>query len=489
MATQEQIDELKAKNLCYNCVGEEYFRVEIRREGRRRRCAYCGKIAKAYSIDEVAERIELVFDQHYFRTSDQPNSWQYSMLSDKESNYDWERDGEPVIYAIMNSADIPEQAAEDIQQILDDKFDDFESAAMGEETEFSSDSYYEEKETSDERWQEEWNSFEQTLKTEARFFSSSVELHLKSVFSNIDKMRDEDGRPLIIEAGPNCKLSSLFRARVFQSNEKLEAALCRPDSHLGSPPYQLATAGRMNAGGISVFYGANNPVAAIAEVRPPVGSQVAVARFEIIRPLKLLDLTAVSGVSESGSLFDPKFNDRLERAMFLRSLSQRITRPVMPDDELFQYLPTQAVADFLATRLDVRLDGIIFASAQAAGGLLNVVLFHKAARVEVLEIPRGTEISARTGHQEEDEWEADYEVIEEVPPPTEEKTDEKVLANQPDLLAFAMGPWEPIDPDARESTLRIDTKDITVHIIDRVKFESRKFPVSRKRWVKRDIGI
>jgi hypothetical protein len=32
----------------------------------------------------------------------------------------------------------------------------------------------------------------------------------------------------------------------------------------------------MNARGISVFYGANNQKAAIAEVRPPVGSQIAV---------------------------------------------------------------------------------------------------------------------------------------------------------------------------------------------------------------------
>lgn len=39
----------------------------------------------------------------------------------------------------------------------------------------------------------------------------------------------------------------------------------------------------MNARGVSVFYGANDPTAAIAEVRPPVGSQVAVAQFEIIR--------------------------------------------------------------------------------------------------------------------------------------------------------------------------------------------------------------
>ena len=43
----------------------------------------------------------------------------------------------------------------------------------------------------------------------------------------------------------------------------------------------------MNAKGISTFYGATNEDIALAEVRPPVGSQVAIARFDIIRPLLL----------------------------------------------------------------------------------------------------------------------------------------------------------------------------------------------------------
>ena len=135
----------------------------------------------------------------------------------------------------------------------------------------------------------------------------------------------------------------------------------------------------MNARGVSVFYGANDPRVAIAEVRPPVGSQVAVARFEIVRPLRLLDLTALRTVSEGGSIFDPELASQMERAMFLRSLSQRLTRPVMPDDEDFDYLPTQAIADFLATQNQPTIDGIMFPSVQVAGDALNVVLFYKGS--------------------------------------------------------------------------------------------------------------
>ena len=154
--TLDDIDELKAKESCYHCVGDAYLSEEIKADGKRLKCSYCNKTAKAFRIGEVAERIEAAFDQHYYRTSDQPTSWQYSLLNDKESDYEWERDGEPVVDAIMNAGDMPEAAAEDVQVILDDQYSDFNSAAMGEETEFSSNSYYEEKGTTDQAWREEW---------------------------------------------------------------------------------------------------------------------------------------------------------------------------------------------------------------------------------------------------------------------------------------------------------------------------------------------
>lgn len=102
----------------------------------------------------------------------------------------------------------------------------------------------------------------------------------------------------------------------------------------------------MNAKGISAFYGATEPHIALAEVRPPVGSQVAIVRFEIVRPLRLLDLNKLEQIQESGSIFDPGYARRLGRMMFLTKLSGRISRPVMPDDQDNEYLATQAVADY-----------------------------------------------------------------------------------------------------------------------------------------------
>lgn len=485
--TEEKIEDLSAKRLCHHCVGEVYLRAEIEAKGKRRKCSYCGTAAKTYQVGEVAERTDQAFAQHYTRTSDQPDHWQYSLMRDRESRYEWQRDGESVVFAIMNAADIPQAAAEDIQRILDDQYSNFEAAAMGEETEFGDDTFYAEKGANDQAWQEDWRAFEHALKTKARFFSRTSARHLASVFDGIADMLTIDNRPLVVDAGPGTPHHAFFRARVFQSDESLIAALCRPDLHLGPPPARQANAGRMNARGIAVFYGANDPAVAIAEVRPPVGSEVLVARFDLLRPLRLLDLTALSAVAIDGSIFDPKFAECLERTMFLRSLSQRITRPVMPDDEALDYLPTQAVADFLATEAEVPLDGILYPSVQAAGNALNCVLFHKAALVERMSIADGAEITAHKGVWGEDGWEIDYSVTEEVPPQTEPKGN--TADDWTTIDVFIGEVSEHADNDDRQSTLRLAPDTVTAHIVQCVQVNTEHHSVYRHRREKSSLDF
>jgi hypothetical protein len=324
----------------------------------------------------------------------------------------------------------------------------------------------------------DWRRFENLLKTEARFFSRTVANHLASIFEGIDRLQTRDGRPLVVDAGPGTDFSTLHRARIFQSDDKLEIALGRPDIHLGPPLAPLAAEGRMNARGISVFYGANNQRAAIAELRPPVGSRIAVAQFEIIRKLRLLDLTALRDISVTTSIADFGLAGRKESAVFLRSLSERITRPVMPDDEPFEYLATQAIADFLATEASAPIDGIIFPSVQAAEDACNVVLFHKAARVQAMNVPEGAEISASTGRWGEDGWVDDYEVFEKVSP--SHKNEQATGSLGFGAIAEAMPP-EPQDSGWRCASLRIVPESIEVHRVKHVEIATDQFTVKRHR--------
>lgn len=335
---------------------------------------------------------------------------------------------------------------------------------------------------------------EESLANETRFFNPTAEAILTDTFGDIDKHRTHEGLAPIIEAGPTTQLTALFRARVFQANDKLENALKRPDLEVGPPPTWAASHGRMNPHGVSVFYGATDPTVALAEVRPPVGSRVIVGRFEILRPIRLLDIKALGSVDRSGSIFDRNYIERLKKASFLDWLSERITQPVMPDDEPFEYLPTQAIADFLATRSapeanflatrsSTELDGIIYPSVQAKEGTSNVVLFHKSSRVQALDIPKGTDISAYSHNYTEEGQETVYSVHEETPP-TPKKADVP-LDSEPDIndpILFAPLQFDDeMNFDNREATLKLDVTTLEVRYVKGVEFDTDTYEVSRHR--------
>ena len=483
MTELDEEDPQTAKRICHACIGEKFLAAEVEASGGRGVCAYCGEPDASLTIEDLADRIETAFADHYTRTADGPDSLQERMQADRESSYHWTRDGAPVVEAIQEAAGIDEEPAGDVLEILQDRHGDFDAAVAGEESEFDSDAHYGEKGQDDQAWHEEWDGFVQTLKSEARFFSRRAGEHLAAVFGGVDQLKTHDGRPLVVAAGPQTSIDHLYRARVFQAVDQLKDALGRPDLHLGSPPSRAARAGRMNAHGIAVFYGATHAQVAIAEVRPPVGSEVVVARFNICRPLRLLDLTALEHVREGGSIFDPTLKQRLERAAFLRTLGGRMARPVMPDDEAFEYLPTQAVADFLGTMNEPRLDGIVFPSAQTDEGR-NVVLFRHAARVEALSLPPGTKIEVNTGYWTEDDgWEPCYGVSETVPEGTTAPPPRPIDPDDgPASLLLSDLPDPPSrQADFRKPALKVDTRSVTVHDVNAVEVKTTTFVVDRYR--------
>jgi len=473
----EEIAELMAKQICHECIGEEYLSKAVATNGVAAKCDYCGQTAASWRLDKLADRVETAFEHHYIRTTDQPESWHERLMADRESNYEWFREGQATVEAFQEAAEIGQEIAEDVQSILDNKYSHYDPSDMDVETEFSADCHYEEKRATDTTWQEDWRDFEKSIQSEARFFSRTAAAHLTKVFGHIDSLKTINNKPLIVNAGPQFALNHLFRARVFQSEDPLLKALSRPDLELGPPPARYASAGRMNAQGISVFYGATSLDSALAEVRPPVGSRVAIAKFNMIRPLRLLDLTALEHACDIGSIFDPTLKDRLERVAFLRSLGKRMTRSVMPDDQAHDYLATQAIADFLATENRPTLDGIVFQSAQAKDGR-NVVLFHKASKVEGMPIPKGAKISASSGYGTDDGYEIDYSVSEEIAEAPAEDAQGRD-SKYDELLAF-ISAMQDLDP--RDDTLCVVPDSVEVHLVDWVQVHCTNFPVSRRRY-------
>lgn len=481
----KQIEQLKHKRLCYKCIGEAYLKDKVKSTGKRGKCSYCKKVRPQIRLEEMAKIVAKAFEDHYYRTSDQPDGLQWMMMKDDELNYEWEREGEPVVEAISNAAEIGDEPASDVQQVLEDEYGDIESAQMGEETEFADDSYYEQGRPRGREWHSEWRNFERTLKTQTRYFSQSAAAHLSALFDGIETMPTKAGRPIIVDAGPQSALTHFYRARTFQADEKVEGAIQRPDREIGPPPAAFAGSGRMNARGISVFYGAGTPETALAEVRPPVGSKVVVAKFDLLRPLRLLDLGALPDIEIVGSIFDPTLAPRQERAVFLRTLKSIITVPVMPDDEGMEYIVTQAIADFLATQEKPAIDGILFPSVQVAHDDTNVVLFHKSARVEDLGLPAGSEISSSGLETDSDGAYYNYTVFETVPKGDEDQTKKTGLAGP----RSGIDVWGHDDDGGwREPTLKIDLDSVEVRMVQGVTFSTENHKVQRHRIESRELA-
>lgn len=465
----EDVDIVRDYRICSACIGEIFLNAEVKKDGTSQPCSYCANPAKTISIGELAESTKTMLEEHFYQTSlDSPP-------------FEDVRPGEPIVDVIASAAEIDELPAKHVQQVLENDNYDHEMAQMQEECPFEEEAHYAEKGPQTYELSAAWSDFETRLKTETRLFNREAEATLDSVFTGLTGHKTMTGKAVIVLAGADTALVSLYRARVFHTDEKLEAALARPDLEVGPPPWRAAIAGRMNSRGISVFYGSGTPEAALAEIRPPVGSRVVVGRFDLIRPLQLLDVEALRSIFVTGSLFDPTFMPRLEKARFLQGLSRRITVPVMPDDEPFEYLVTQAIADYLANRKDPVIDGIIYPSVQCGNQELNAVLFHKSARVEKLPIPSGTDISASLYDHSDGDVSPDYWVWEKTPPEEHKVVDE----NSFDVNAF-LSFSKQSDDDVREPALRLELASVKVHHVEQVSFKTEAFDVKRHRSEKKE---
>lgn len=480
--------EVEENLICNDCVGEQYLSAEIRKSGKELTCSYCEETGPCIAIGDLAEHVESAVGEHYQLTSDQPDFWEEMLMRDPEESYHWDREGQDVEELIQEIADVSEDIAKDIQLILDERTGPYDSSDMHEEGPFSDTAKYDLRGPDSSYWDEGWKRFSKAIRTETRFFNRHAGQLLEEVFGNIAQYRARDGQPLVVDGGPDTAFVAFFRARVFQANEPSEQVLMRPDLELGPPPSGQGRAGRMNPQGVSVFYGALSGDTAVREVRPPVGSVVVTARFDVIRPIKLLNFDALSHVRiDGGSYFDPAYARRLGWAHFLRTLKDQMVRPVMPESEHTDYLETQAVADFLASSENPALDGILFPSVQsgAGAGQMNVVLFQKASKVASLDLPKGTKIQASTGSWSEDGWETRYEVREEVPPPD---APPPMATGRSSIFDAPLWPEDGADIEAfddRVETLKISTDTVQVHRIGTIQVSYTSETVHRDRRVAR----
>lgn len=438
--------------ICHECVADPVIKAEIRKAGRKQTCEFCGKGRKAIPLEDLATRVDAVYRAVVRMVPELPVV--------RDGHACLSRDGRCPSDIVAEMLECEDDLAVALVRMLHDRHG-YAVARDGAFEFYDDSSYiYEVQIPLDPRFRETWSDFCESVKHRSRFFNPSAKAHLDSILgAALNGGWPGRREPVRTIGGPgDAKHRHVLRARLANGEASRRRIYSAPARELGPPPRSACSPGRMNAAGISVFYGAFDVDTCIAETRVPVGGAAVVGKFEIVRPLRVLDLRAFDEGTWGGSLFDPDFMRNYAHVKFLRGFHEEVRRPVLPNTETLEYLPTQAMAEYLAAIVEPPIDGIMYSSVQTEG--VNVAIFPHACTVE----PDGECV-------DEDRIYIGYD---------EDGEEEYVLIDPPREAAAAplpaTDPWAlPEDSAVVEPTLRLD--EVITKYVKAVRYVAEGGPV------------
>lgn len=377
--SQKPTSDSSRQFVCFGCIGDSYVSYTILRRRTIGICSRCSGRRQCLVAGELADLIHQALNEHFYLTPHEPSGLEHSAISFGILN-EWERRGYPVTSVISDIVDIDEDFASEIRSILDQKHG-FHDLDPDYENPYGSEAHYEERTPDGSSLFRSWEETMDDVRFRRRFFNDDVRGKLDEMFEDLEAVLESSSRGFVVNLCPNDVGSQFWRARCAPTVEKLQEILKNPERELNPPMAQRATTGRMNSAGVSVFYGATNHEICIAEVRPPVGGYVVLGKYELLRAVRLLDLGQLSRSYVEGSYFDPEYAGLKKRGAFFRMLVERMSRPVVPDDEANEYITTQLVAEYLIDNDREVFDGLLYPSTQSSADGSNIVLFDHGCRV------------------------------------------------------------------------------------------------------------
>jgi hypothetical protein len=378
--TKKTYDEDDA--VCIDCIEDDALRELVRSEGKKQVCVECGEKNTAVSIKDLAAFIDPYMREHY-----RPGPYERRYGPGDDDSYREEQQGEDLSYVVQ---DVIGQYFE-FNDALVDALIDNDPADIGDGGEpfYASDINYVQTRVYVGHLYDEWRAISSELKTERRFFSDRARKFFDWLFAGIEDLwfyepkDDPDFTPLserkklgVIQEWSTGTV--LYRTRRADTREDYTRLVLKPAVELAPPPSKYARAGRMNAEGVTIFYGALDAETCLAEMRSSIGGYTVLGRFETTKPLRVLDFSRLDKAYWDGkplSYFQSDFDEQVTRRKFRRRLHKLISEPVIPGHE-DKYLITQVLAEYLAYVRNPNFDGLLFASTQYESGT-NVVLFPK----------------------------------------------------------------------------------------------------------------
>lgn len=232
-----------------------------------------------------------------------------------------------------------------------------------------------------------WRSyqlFQQEVTRIARYIGSSESIKFRQ-----NVALGAQSRACIIKTG-----SLFYRAQVDHNDMRIEEiddvvpAPALPDRMM--PLVDRASEGRVNPKGIPCLYMASHQEAAIAEVRPWIGSLVSVATLTTLRDQRVVDCTKGGSSSKIRLHGEPSPAER-EEAVW-GDIAMAFRKPVTRNEDVAEYAPTQILAEIFKNS---GFDGVAYQSAFGADGY-NVALFDpNAAKLRTCDLYEIADVSFR----------------------------------------------------------------------------------------------
>ncbi|WP_169543596.1 RES family NAD+ phosphorylase [Sneathiella aquimaris] len=358
--------------LCPHCFGDEGLKkriVEIRPSFPNEKCSFHPTF-KGIPAKDVADIIDEVFRNYY-----EVGEW---------NSYRGEQEGDTLYGCIATLTEVEDdEIAMSLARELEENQNYYDGDSF-----YADDQVYSECQPNLDHHSYLWQLFCKSILHGQRFFNASAKSLIAEIFEGIHFQSNDSQQSPIYEIKPGDPQGEFYRARIADEQTAQSKIASNPATELGPPPEKLRTAGRMNPSGITCFYGAYNIATCNAELRPDVGSTVLGAKFELARPIHVLDTTRFQAPIKHISLFSKNHLIRLQQWIFMQDFRREIAKPISKYEEHLGYIPTQAVAEYLLHHhmfkrngKDAKIEAIIFQSAQYSAGR-NIVLLGEAACVK-----------------------------------------------------------------------------------------------------------
>ena len=322
------------------CITDPVLVKSMRSEGTVAKCTACRKRRSGLPLDDIAERVREVYEVYYVDSQNTP----YPGIGASPSE---------IISGLLTSdMDVASGIA---GHLYDEQQSDVRDGA---DTLYDDTCLYVETEADPSQHFQQWREFCKRIRHSRRYFDEENLSLIRDLLGELDPC------DIGVEVGPGTDHTSLCRGRAARSPAEVSAILSNQPLSLGPPPADVTSGGRMNPPGIPFFYGGFSDRVCMAEVRPEVGGYVVLAKFAISRRLTILDLTEFYEMGPQESPFGPDYWEERSRWRFLQALDRLLGQPVVAGTEPIQYVPTQAVAEFIKNKMGY--DGIVYSSVQTS---------------------------------------------------------------------------------------------------------------------------